>query len=467
MYVDFNILNQLGSPAFNSNTLANRPAAGYRGRLFVSTDTFALYRDNGTGWDLIGGPGTGTVTGSGVPTAVAFWDGTSSLSSNTNLYWDNTNSRLGIGTSTPGTKLDIHGAGTIAHLNGTGTNSSYLAFQQAGTSQYSVGYDYNAGTRQHFRIYDNVGAKNVLGILQSSRFVGINYQFTGASDVPRYTFDVFGNSGVTGDFHSGSSVGNGAEFFAESANKHIYTKLNGSTLGIDLDFTTQEFWVGDSVSGWGLDIQGQTGLMRFGDFANNFGGYNANFIVDASGDQIYTSFVNSNTGFSVNCSAGEIYASLGDFGLISNGTYLQIDNGSQVIQTYNEGTAGNYVGLYLDFASNNFRFQNSNYQLQIAPTDTGWYVKTLGDYNGFVINWQNANQGNITNVYLGDFFGQTNSTQLQINVQNDYFYFYSQSGKYQYNAVSTFATNAAAISGGLTAGMIYRQTGTDFLCIVH
>ena len=49
MFVDFNILNQLGSPSINSNTLANRPAAGQTGRLFVSIDTFALYRDNGTG----------------------------------------------------------------------------------------------------------------------------------------------------------------------------------------------------------------------------------------------------------------------------------------------------------------------------------------------------------------------------------------------------------------------------------
>jgi hypothetical protein len=63
MFVDFNILNQLGSPSINSNTFANRPAAGQTGRLFVSIDTFEIYRDNGTTWDLIGGPGSSTVTG--------------------------------------------------------------------------------------------------------------------------------------------------------------------------------------------------------------------------------------------------------------------------------------------------------------------------------------------------------------------------------------------------------------------
>ena len=55
--------------------------------------------------------GGGTVTGSGAATRVAFWSGTSALSSDANLYWDNSNDRLGIGTSAPGAKLDVRGDG--------------------------------------------------------------------------------------------------------------------------------------------------------------------------------------------------------------------------------------------------------------------------------------------------------------------------------------------------------------------
>lgn len=65
IYVDFSVVNQLNSPALNSNIFANRPAAGQIGRLFISTDTFEIYRDNGATWDLIGGPGTSTITGTG------------------------------------------------------------------------------------------------------------------------------------------------------------------------------------------------------------------------------------------------------------------------------------------------------------------------------------------------------------------------------------------------------------------
>lgn len=53
------VLNQLGSPAIYSDVFANRPAAGYTGRLFVSTDTNELYRDTGTSWVLIGAGGGG------------------------------------------------------------------------------------------------------------------------------------------------------------------------------------------------------------------------------------------------------------------------------------------------------------------------------------------------------------------------------------------------------------------------
>jgi hypothetical protein len=40
---------------------------------------------------------TGTVTGTGTATQVAFWDATSSISGDSALYWDNTNKKLGIG----------------------------------------------------------------------------------------------------------------------------------------------------------------------------------------------------------------------------------------------------------------------------------------------------------------------------------------------------------------------------------
>jgi hypothetical protein len=51
----------------------------------------------------------GLVSGTGTANQIAFWNGLSSISGNTNLYWDSTNDRLGVGTSSPTTPLQVHG----------------------------------------------------------------------------------------------------------------------------------------------------------------------------------------------------------------------------------------------------------------------------------------------------------------------------------------------------------------------
>ena len=70
--LDLSILNQKGTPMFYSDIFANRPNFGIVGRIFISTDTAAIYRDTGSAWDLIadgGGISTniynsnGTLTG--------------------------------------------------------------------------------------------------------------------------------------------------------------------------------------------------------------------------------------------------------------------------------------------------------------------------------------------------------------------------------------------------------------------
>jgi hypothetical protein len=58
IFKDSSVLNQFGSPSINSNTFANRPAAGQNGRLFVSTDTLVLYRDNGSIWQVVSATGS-------------------------------------------------------------------------------------------------------------------------------------------------------------------------------------------------------------------------------------------------------------------------------------------------------------------------------------------------------------------------------------------------------------------------
>jgi hypothetical protein len=202
MFVDFNILNQLGSPSINSNTFANRPAAGQTGRLFVSTDTFEIYRDNGTTWDLISGGGGG-ITGSGTATQVAYFTGASAIGSSSNLYWDNTNIRLGIGTSTPGVRLDVHGTGNMLHLNATGaTANTLMSFQRLGSNVWRLGDQYSGGFG-YFEVHNGVISNNAVEFQTSTNkatFGAIEtYSSGGATgSLFSYTLTVPGGTNFTG-----------------------------------------------------------------------------------------------------------------------------------------------------------------------------------------------------------------------------------------------------------------------------
>jgi len=58
--VDFHILNQKSTPAIYADDLANRPAFGFAGRIFINTVTpYGVYRDTGTSWVQIASNGGG------------------------------------------------------------------------------------------------------------------------------------------------------------------------------------------------------------------------------------------------------------------------------------------------------------------------------------------------------------------------------------------------------------------------
>jgi hypothetical protein len=80
-------------------------------------------------------------TGTGTATRVAFWSTSSSLGSNANLYWDDANSRLGIGTISPNQQLELTGnlrlpvttaiagiiyAGAIPYIHNFGSNNNFM-----------------------------------------------------------------------------------------------------------------------------------------------------------------------------------------------------------------------------------------------------------------------------------------------------------------------------------------------------
>ena len=189
--VTLDILNQKDTPAFYADTLANRPAAGFTGRVFISTDTLDLYRDTGTTWVLLSPSSTGTITGSGAAGQVTYFSGTSSITGSNNLFWDTAQNRLGVNTNVPTATFDVHGTtNIIAQLNQltTGQNA-LLTFQDNSVGKWRLGNIYN-GAANDFGIVDITNTLQRLTIKNTGQtFIGTETTSSGLLVVNSSTGD--------------------------------------------------------------------------------------------------------------------------------------------------------------------------------------------------------------------------------------------------------------------------------------
>ena len=153
----------------------------YGAGTFTGTATYDLSVDvNG---NIIESPhGSGTITGSGTATRVAFFDTATSITSTsasaTDLYWDNVNTHLGIGTDSPGSynsaarQLVAVSAGDagVSIIGGTASTSSVLFGDgTGGTAAYRGSIRYDHATDD---LYIATGATEKMRILDTGE-VGI------------------------------------------------------------------------------------------------------------------------------------------------------------------------------------------------------------------------------------------------------------------------------------------------------
>lgn len=126
-------------------------AAGQEAWPVFYTASSAVYCGNGTSWNTI-------ATGGGTPAPsngyIQFND-SNAFGGDANLFWDNTNKRLGIGTATPSYKLTVSGNGGTdsALINATGGvayfgavgNATDLALETSGTQRVHIAAGGNVG----------------------------------------------------------------------------------------------------------------------------------------------------------------------------------------------------------------------------------------------------------------------------------------------------------------------------------
>jgi len=354
-----NIVNQKGTPAFYESSLATRPIANIQGRMFIDTDvpSTGIYRDNGTSWDQVADPGSGT-TGT--------LQQVTTNGSSTNVGISVSTNGIGIGTTIPGVnRLDIHsGSGINATFNGTGTTNSALQFQLAGAGKWNIGNLYNSAAND-FIITDVVNSLNRITVKNTGQtFIGSDTTSSGALVVNNATSDNhivciganapsirlrntgtaptlnvgFGISTAANNFIQGSVSGNYCIFNSSTTASPILfgiydagtgntqeaarisearnfliggTVNNGKKLQVSGDVTANIYYVPSVVSGGGylFDFSGNCGfgVGTSGQIIQFYAGGLIRFTMKSTGVLNSTSMPTSSAGLV----SGDIYSNLG------------------------------------------------------------------------------------------------------------------------------------------------------------
>jgi hypothetical protein len=138
--------------------------------LVYQTDgTAGYYMYNGSTWILLGGS---NLSGSGSSGQVTYWSGTGSLSGTSSFYWDNTNSRLGIGLTSPAQQLEITGS-----LRMPATTSSTTGVIYKGAIPFLHNFAPPGASGDNLFLGESSGNFTMSGTSTSSSYnVGIGYQ---------------------------------------------------------------------------------------------------------------------------------------------------------------------------------------------------------------------------------------------------------------------------------------------------
>ncbi len=450
--IDLSILNQRQTPAFYADVFANRPAAGFVGRIFVSTNTFAFYRDNGTSWDLIGGPGTGTVTGTGANGQVTFWNGASTITGSNDLFWDSANGHLGVNTNVPGTALDVHhDQPTVAIVNQTvATNDVRIGFQNNGVGLWRIGAFYNAGAND-FGIYDAVSAIQPVTVKKTTGQVLIGTSTVGSgklvvasatsdngiqivgANAPSLRIDS-AESGPTK--RAGLGISTGVNNFIQGSTDRDFCIFNGSTNPSPILFgiyettniqeaaritTTRNFLIGTITdAGYKLDVNGAgrfTGVIYADNsirVSNAIIGTNSNNLLlssNTTGGEI--SFWNGQLANRLMTLTGA--GNLG-LGISSPSGKLHIDSGNAVLNNYFT------TGVSAGWDINNY-FTGGNTGTEISfnlgyPGATNDVYFKRGSNGRFEIGTNNSNRLQILSTGDIVFKGNSNAALSSAAFEN-------------------------------------------------
>ena len=253
------------------------PLVGVADTIYIAKDTNVIYRWDSTayvvlspnviaslvfndanGFDgtiaLVGSVATLTITTALTSGSVPFIGASGALTQdNSNLFFDDTNNRLGIATASPTTPLDVFGSGIIGRLNATSTNNSFLGFSSNGTNKWSAG---NVQSDHRFRIFSEANSAELITILQTGEFgIGI------ANPTTKLHIDG-GASALIANLDANVSVAKSLSFRSDNSNR-INLEVSGTESGSNAgaNFFIRTFTDAGSLLATPITITRSTGVV--------------------------------------------------------------------------------------------------------------------------------------------------------------------------------------------------------------
>jgi hypothetical protein len=130
---------------FEPTATADAPT-GEEGMLYYDSDDeeFKVYNATASDWVSVGGSGGGGTPG-GNPGNIQY-NNSGAFAGSDNLFWDSGNSRLGIGTSSPGFSLEVSGTANanVLQAGKDGQDGQLIIYSEQGVTDYSVTFSPNA-----------------------------------------------------------------------------------------------------------------------------------------------------------------------------------------------------------------------------------------------------------------------------------------------------------------------------------
>ncbi len=210
----------------------------------IYTPEICLAGDCKTTWPTGGGGG---IAGGGTANRVAFWNATNSITASDNLAWDNSNARLGIGTSSPSEKLQVVGRTTLSR-DGTseccssGNYTLAVSENTAGNGNVSTIQFHNSGVNEAYIKLAGSGQRRFL--IGDNQATGTGIQMSG----PLYV-DGTGNSYVMGSVGIGTNAP-AVELVVNdaSAGAELRVDGNGGTYGAVIGADSNSPWIGSRTN---------------------------------------------------------------------------------------------------------------------------------------------------------------------------------------------------------------------------